>query len=553
MPVSVRVAEHAGNVYLDLCNPQWEVVEITPTGWEILPGDQAPVKFRRPRGIVALPQPIKGGRLEDLQSFLGVREERYWYLVVGFLLMMLRPRGPYPLLILHGEQGSGKSTRARIIRSIIDPNTVLLQVEPRETRDLMITAKGSWCLDLDNLTYLPVWLSDALCRLATGGGFRTRGLYTNDEEQLFDSMRPVIINGIEVVARKPDLLDRSLLVELIPITSEGRRTEEELYAALKLLRPGILGALLDAVVCALKNMPNTRLATLPRMADFVKWVTAAEPALGWAPGTFLNAYHEVQDEANEVALEEYPIVDSLRRLMEGEERWEGKASQLLTELAGLTEEQAVKAERWPRGANILSGELKRLAPNLRKIGLNVTFSSAGRGHAKVRQITVEKVKVGERSSPSSPGLEKQGSGDDLPPDGDNLFQSGDDGGDDLGSVRKAYKNRPGDDGDDGDVVFPAFTSPHIRERDNKQRRGPIRIERNGNRPSEPSEPSECTEKPPSGADGRDDVSDGMDGVSDGSANNRPKKTCIKTGVSDGSDGLSPTLSEPHSDRERFEL
>src|SRR5579884_3398987 len=405
MPVSVRVAEHAGNVYLDLCNPQWEVVEITPTGWEILPGDQAPVKFRRPRGIVALPQPIKGGRLEDLQSFLGVREERYWYLVVGFLLMMLRPRGPYPLLILHGEQGSGKSTRARIIRSIIDPNTVLLQVEPRETRDLMITAKGSWCLDLDNLTYLPVWLSDALCRLATGGGFRTRGLYTNDEEQLFDSMRPVIINGIEVVARKPDLLDRSLLVELIPITSEGRRTEEELYAALKLLRPGILGALLDAVVCALKNMPNTRLATLPRMADFVKWVTAAEPALGWAPGTFLNAYHEVQDEANEVALEEYPIVDSLRRLMEGEERWEGKASQLLTELAGLTEEQAVKAERWPRGANILSGELKRLAPNLRKIGLNVTFSSAGRGHAKVRQITVEKVKVGERSSPSSPGLE----------------------------------------------------------------------------------------------------------------------------------------------------
>src|SRR5262249_24104616 len=163
------------------------------------------------------------------------------------------------------------------------------------------------------------------------GGFRIRELYTNDEEQLFDAMRPVILTGIEIVARRPDLLDRSLLVELTPISGEDRRTEEELFAALEPLRPGILGALLDAVACALMNMPKTKLAPWPRMADFAKWVTAAEPGLGWAPGTFLAAYHESEDEANEVALEEYTIVDPLRRLMEGTERWEGKASQLPAE------------------------------------------------------------------------------------------------------------------------------------------------------------------------------------------------------------------------------
>src|SRR5262249_44857895 len=126
MPVSVRVVGHAGNIYLDLCNPQWEVVEITPAGWRILPRDPSPVKSRRPRGMLALPRPVPGGRLEVLRSFLGIREERHWRLVVGWMVMAFRPRGPYPLLGLHGEQGSGKSTRARIIRLVIDPHIVPL-------------------------------------------------------------------------------------------------------------------------------------------------------------------------------------------------------------------------------------------------------------------------------------------------------------------------------------------------------------------------------------------------------------------------------------------
>src|SRR5262249_10655295 len=154
-------------------------------------------------------------------------------------------------------------------------------------------------------------------------------------------------------------------------------------------RPAILGGLLDAVACALKNLATVRLPALPRMADFAKWVTAAEPALGWEPGTFLATYHESQDEANEVALDAYAIVDPLRQLMADKELWEGKPSELLAKLGELADDKVTKIQDWPKRANSLSGQLKRLAPNLRKIGLHVTFGSAGRGKTKGRRITIE--------------------------------------------------------------------------------------------------------------------------------------------------------------------
>src|SRR5262249_45018900 len=150
-----------------------------------------------------------------------------------------------------------------------------------------------------------------------------------------------------------------------------------------------------AVSCALKNQPNVKLSSLPRMADFAKWVTAAEPALGWDCGSFLSFYGANQEEANEIALDAYPIVDALRKLTADQQRWEGKPSELLAELGRVAGEKATKAEDWPKRANTLSGQLKRLAPNLRKIGFHVTFGSAGRGRAKGRRITIEADKTGE--------------------------------------------------------------------------------------------------------------------------------------------------------------
>src|SRR5262245_64966627 len=115
-----------------------------------------------------------------------------------------------------GEQGSAKSTFATILRSLVDPNTAPLRSFPREDRDLFIAASNGWIVGYDNVSRVPPWLSDALCRLATGGGFSTRKLYTDDEEQLFNAQRPTILNGIEDFIDRPDLDSGTIVLKLAP-------------------------------------------------------------------------------------------------------------------------------------------------------------------------------------------------------------------------------------------------------------------------------------------------------------------------------------------------
>jgi hypothetical protein len=139
-PVDVRLAEYEGNIYLDLCNATWQVVQITPKGWRVV--NESPIRFRRSRGMFALPIPEPGGSIDLLRDFLNV-DDNDWRLVVSWLVATLRPRGPYPILALFGEQGSGKSMTARLLRELIDPNAAPLRAEPKDGRDLMIAANNS--------------------------------------------------------------------------------------------------------------------------------------------------------------------------------------------------------------------------------------------------------------------------------------------------------------------------------------------------------------------------------------------------------------------------
>ena len=232
-----------------------------------------------------LPVPERGGSIEQLGKFLNVRSQADFVLAVTWLLAALRGKGPYPALVLSGEQGTAKSTLCAILRALIDPNAASLRALPREDRDLFIAASNGHVLAFDNVSGLPPWLSDTLCRLATGGGFATRQLYTDDDEALFNAKRPIILNGIEDFVTRPDLADRAIVLTLEPIPEERKRSEEELWGVFELERARILGVLLDAVAHGLKRMPETRLAKLPRMADFARWGTACETAF-WPAGAF---------------------------------------------------------------------------------------------------------------------------------------------------------------------------------------------------------------------------------------------------------------------------
>ena len=382
-PVFIRIGEHEGKLYLDLCDETWRAVEIDDRGWRVI--DNPPVHFRRAAGMKPLPIPVPGGSVEILRSFLNVQSDTDFVLVVAWALAVLRNRGPYPVLVLSGEQGSAKSTFSAIMRALLDPNTAPLRALPREDRDLFIAATNGHVLTFDNVSGLRAWISDTLCRLATGGGFAVRQLYTDQDEVLFDAARPVILNGIEDIVERPDLADRGLFLTLEPIPEERRRPEAELWAAFEAERPRILGVLLDAVVEGIKRLPETRLPKLPRMADFALWATACETAL-WPAGTFWSAYCSNRDEAVEGVIEADPVAAAVRAFVSKRTEWTGTASDLLGELAKGVDERISKSKTWPDSPRALSGQLRRAATFLRKIGIEVAFKKEGRARTRIIHI-----------------------------------------------------------------------------------------------------------------------------------------------------------------------
>ena len=251
----LRVALHEGRVYLHLADVTDAVVEVDALGWRECPNP--PVRFRRVPGALALPMPERGGSLDALRVLLNLDDRDQFALIVGFLSGAMLPGGPQPALVVNGEQGSGKSTVARAIKALLDPGAAPIRCEPKDARDLMIAARNNHVLALDNLSHLPAWLSDALCRLATGGGFATRELYTNDEEVIFDAKRPVMLNGIEEFVTRGDLLERSILLRLSSIPDTQRMPESEFWARFDALRPKLLGALLDRVAGGLRELPGS--------------------------------------------------------------------------------------------------------------------------------------------------------------------------------------------------------------------------------------------------------------------------------------------------------
>jgi hypothetical protein len=363
-----------GGFWLDLGDAAWRALEVSAAGWRI--ADGAPVKFRRARGLLPLPEPSRGGSLDTLRRFLPLGSDDDWRLVLAWLTAALRPQGPYPILSLHGEQGSGKSTAARLLRRLVDPSSAPLRSEPRCVRDLMVSATNSWVLAYDNLSRLQPWLSDALCRLSTGGGYATRELYSDAEEAIFDAMRPLILTGIEEVATRGDLVERSLVVELPRIPPEARLDERRYWQEVDAALPQLLGAVLDAASGALREIRAVRIEKLPRMADFAVWGVALERTLGWQPGSFLAAYETALTRSSRLSIDGDPVAEALLTLAAARRSWSGRASELLAALKEHVDETAVCHRRgWPENPQAFSGRLRRLAPALRRVGLRIEMPS----------------------------------------------------------------------------------------------------------------------------------------------------------------------------------
>jgi hypothetical protein len=230
-----------------------------------------------------------------------------------------------------------------------------------------------------------------------------RQLYTDQDEVLFDAARPLILNGIEDIVTRSDLADRALFLTLESIPEERRRPEAQLMAAFEAERPRILGVLLDAVVEGLRRLPDIQLPKLPRMADFALWGAACETAL-WPAGTFWSAYTFNRSDAVEGLIDADAIAAVVSAMMAERTEWVGTASELLAALAEKAGERVARSKTWPANPRALSGRLRRAAPFLRKVGIEIALDRReGKMRTRVIHITMATPtpEIGE-TQPSAP-------------------------------------------------------------------------------------------------------------------------------------------------------
>lgn len=361
-PLALRVAEHAGALWLDLGDASGAVVRIAADGWGV--HDEAPVLHRRTALTGALPLPAERGDLAPLWELLNVAPEDRPVLL-GFLVAALMPSIPHPVLLLTGEQGTGKSTASRMIAATVDPSTVPLRKPPRDLDSWTTAAAGSHVVAVDNLSALPDWLSDALCRASTGDGDVRRKLYSDGDLHVVSFRRVVLLNGIDLGAVRDDLADRLVTVELHRITERTRRGDTDLSSRWDAAAPVVLAGLLDLAAEVLAILPTLHLDALPRMADFGRVLAAVDAVMG-TDG--MGRYRAQAGELASDAVTSDPVLSTLTATIRAP--WTGAAVDLLDVLTAALGDLKPPRE-WPRNARTLGATLKRRAPSLRRLGWTV--------------------------------------------------------------------------------------------------------------------------------------------------------------------------------------
>lgn len=383
-PTPIRVAKTNGTYWIDLGDDQGRAICIRDGRSKIV--KQPAPRFIRSASSAPLPVPEPGGSVEDLRRFFNVRKGDDWRLLLVWLLYCLQAEGAYPPMVVAGDQGSAKSTFLNLVRMLVDPRRESLPSLPRNEDDLFIRGSQRHLLAFDNVSAIPDWTSDALCRIAMGGTQSKRLLYSDADEAVITTRNPILLNGITRFITQSDLADRSILLTLAPIPKEKRRPEKILMADYEAALPGIFGALLDVLAEALLLLPSIDLDEHPRMADFARFGVAVERAMDWKAGSFLAAYSRNQANASMDMVEADAVATTLRNMMSGRRQWRGTYAELLFDL---NEEwgTAPRPRDWPLSPKALQLRLDRVRPALRASGIDAPRPTR-EGHASVRMLTI---------------------------------------------------------------------------------------------------------------------------------------------------------------------
>ena len=401
-----RVANLGDRIYLDLCDEKWRVIEVTAAGWQVL--NCSPVMFTRTKDMLSIPEPKHdvSDAILSVNDLVKNKEEKYkniyllkrfvnvcdddYPLIYAFILACLRGIKPYPVLLLQGESGTGKTTTARNIRGLIDPSKADVLGKPKDENELKTCANNSYILAIDNLSGLSKDFSDVVCQIATGASSSKRKLYTDNDVETYEIARPIILNGIDDIASRGDLLNRSFQVNLPQLNDDKRGDEQELATQYNQAKPVILAAFLDMLSVGLRDYDKIeKIKTSGRFVSLPRFVTAAERGLG-LPELFAKTYDKNTKQGVELALETSPLAQALITFMNLKAIWTGTIGELFQQLNDRfkTDSLTLQSGLWPKTPRYLSGELTRLAPQLRQTHIDIKTKKESHGMT----ITLEKVR-----------------------------------------------------------------------------------------------------------------------------------------------------------------
>ena len=396
--LSNRVAWKDGNIVYDMSNPLYETVTISKDGWTI--SQEKYPMFRRHNHQIPQYMPTGGGNVDKIFDIVNVHKtDRLMTLV--HLVASLVPDIPHAAPNICGEQGSAKSTASKIFKALVDPSVIDTAKMPANEDRMHQMLSHHWYLVFDNVSYIQDWQSDIFCSGITGQATAVRTLYSDDDDTIFKYKMCIGFNGISYLATRSDLLDRSFTLQLEPINDDRRMSEEDVIEQFAGMRAEILGAMFDALSYAIKIYPTVEMASMPRMADFAKWGCAIAEGLGYTQKDFIDAYYAKIEESNMNAIEANPVAELIMALMKHNDVWEGSPTELWQELLAILSNDGMRREdvRSMKSASALGKSRDRIAPNLRRIGIDWQKPDRAMNRRGYRIIKTKTYKNGNPTPP----------------------------------------------------------------------------------------------------------------------------------------------------------
>ncbi len=387
--VAYRFYFDGKSLYYDLGD---KAVEINRDGVTLISKKALPFFFTEGKCFRAQASPSRNASarslLKAMAEFFYLDKENLLLLCI-YIISSFLPQINHPVLFLHGTQGAAKSTALRMIKRIIDPNDKDVFTLPKKDDDLVSVLGNNYFVPFDNISYISAGFSDVLCQAVTNGSVSKRRLYTDNDEMVVNLHSVVAISGIEMTISRMDLLDRSITLQLERIPEKKRKTEQELWQHFDSLMPMIIGAVFDALSCAIAMFPQITLPNNFRMADFAKWGYCIAEALCKGGGkTFLAAYRNNIHSSVDSLVGSHPLLFAINLFMENQRVWKGTPSNLLANLRDVYVSNSLNESlpyQFPNNAIVLSKQLALMSNDLQSLGITVGF-----GRGKERFIILER-------------------------------------------------------------------------------------------------------------------------------------------------------------------